>query len=327
MIERDVDFDRMRSMRCGTCWHEWKVDDAWVHRFDGGGEACPHCGTGCTSPARPDYWVDPADPLADDAAVKRTYWYHSSTHRNWPDRGYDPGALFDADALVPRRIAEQLSREQKTKALHLGTYEAAIENMLRRMADQDETDSQFFLYRVRLDPDAIIAPGIHAEPTDWIGDVQASALGGPGTGAFRYVNTHEDPSSVSLAVTIDAIEAVQRISIPVPTAGANTWVDAAEARLLYAATQPPPEPQTRYERARQCWTSALLIEARQLADELGDDMPTRLRGRVPLGFDEKAWADHPRDFPTKLAGIVALARNPHATLRMFDAERWRSLST
>ncbi len=48
---------------------------------------------------------------------------------------------------------EAFIAEHTSKALHVGTYEAAIENMLRRMNDELDSHAQFYLYRVELDLD------------------------------------------------------------------------------------------------------------------------------------------------------------------------------
>ncbi len=39
---------------------------------------------------------------------------------------------------------------RRAKALHIGTYEAAVHNMLRRIRDQADRGNQFYLYRVHL---------------------------------------------------------------------------------------------------------------------------------------------------------------------------------
>lgn len=92
MIERAVIFDRLRRMRCGSCGCEWDVNANWLHQFDQGDEECPNCGTDCQVENRPDFWVPPDDPLFEDALVRSTYWYHTSTHSNWPDRAFDPAS-------------------------------------------------------------------------------------------------------------------------------------------------------------------------------------------------------------------------------------------
>lgn len=33
VIERAVDFERLRGMRCGTCSYEWRANAEWLDRF------------------------------------------------------------------------------------------------------------------------------------------------------------------------------------------------------------------------------------------------------------------------------------------------------
>ena len=77
-------------MRCGSCRHEWRVTAEWLERFNQALEVCPVCGTDCQGEDRPDFCAEPENPSHDDSAVRGSYWYHSSTHENWPDRKFDP---------------------------------------------------------------------------------------------------------------------------------------------------------------------------------------------------------------------------------------------
>lgn len=332
MIERVVNFERLRGMRCGSCKYEWQVQDEWLDRFHQADEACPECRTDCQVEERPDFWVVQDDSSYEDSNVRDVYWYHTSTHANWPDRTFDPTArLTDEtkqrfqDIGTDGRALERWAQGQKTKALHLGTYEAAIENMLRRMSDQDSADDQFYLYRVRLSPNAAIEPGVHKEPTDWVGDVQLAKVCAPGINTFRYVNTHEDPSSVSLAVTTDAIQAVQGIPIPLAIDAANPWISAAAARLLEAASLPAPQPKTALERMRRTAPSALSDEVRKLEAEVADTLPLGLRRRLHAHFDAASLTKNPSAFPTKLTSLAQLVRDPLAALNLLDAEPWRDV--
>jgi len=332
VIERAVDFDRRRHMRCGTCQHEWDVTDEWVDRFHQGFEQCPGCGTDCQSEDRPDFWTVQDDPAHDDSTVIETYWYHTSTHSTWPDRSFDPSAgLTDVTKQRMQQIGdgealERWAKGQRTKALHVGTYESAIENMFRRMRDQGGSGDQFYLYRVRLSRDAVIEPGVHREPTNWVGDAQLSEVSAtPGVNTFRYVNTHEDPSSVSLAVTFQAIEAVQGIPVPLPVDPADPWVTAATARLIEAPTLPSPEPKTALEKFRGRMPSALSNDARRVEREVADTLPLRIRDRFYMRFDEGSLTTSPRSFPLKLAGLAQLVHDPAAALRLLDLESWRTV--
>lgn len=332
VIERVVDFYRLRGMRCGSCRYEWHANAEWLDRFDLGEEACPKCGTDCQVEQRPNFWAVQDDPSYDDSKVRDMSWYHTSTQASWPDRSFDPTAhLTD---LTRRRMQsigtdgralERWAKSQMTKALHLGTYEAAIENMFRRMADQGCADDQFHLYRVRLSRNAVIEPGVDTEPTNFVGDVLMAEVCAPGVDIFRYVNTHEDPSSVSLAVTLNAIQAVQGIRIPLAVDAAHPWVSDATARLLDAASLPARQPQTLLERMRGHVPSALIGEARQLEMELAETLPLGLRGTFHTGFDVASLTTDPGAFPSKLLGLAQLVRDPRVTLDMLDDEPWREV--
>ncbi|HET7415659.1 MAG TPA: hypothetical protein VFI97_08200 [Arthrobacter sp.] len=304
----------------------------WLDRFHQGDEACPECGTDCLVQKRPDYWAAQDDPSYDDSKVRNTYWYHTSVHADWPDRAFDPIARL-TDRTKQRiqrtssdgRALERWAEGQMTKALHLGTYEAAIENMLRRMSDQDSADDQFYLYRVRLSSNAAIEPGVHKETTNLVGDVQITEVCAPGVNTFRYVNTYEDPSSISLAVTLHAIQAVQSIPVPLPVDAAHPWVCAASARLLQAASLPAPQPETALESMRRYMPSALSDEARKLEEEVVDMLPLGLRRRLHSLFDDASLTTDPSAFPSKLIGLAQLVRDPSAALNLLDAEPWREV--
>ncbi|MGO4237701.1 hypothetical protein [Pseudarthrobacter sp. YAF2] len=332
MIERAVDFERLRWMRCGTCSNEWHINSEWLALFEQGAEACPNCGTDYEPLGRPDFWVSPDDPCHDDSAVGGSFWYHTSTHSNGPDRAFDPTAGLTT--VTKRRFRsisgdesalERWASRQRAKALHLGTYEAAIENMLRRMNDQDGVNDQFYLYRVRLRQDAIIEPGVHPELSGTFGDVHLSEHCSPEIDIFRYVNTHEDPSSISLAVRHEAIHAVQMIPIPLRVDAGDAWVSAATSRLMEAAIRSAPEPKTDVERMRRHQKSTLSIEASSLEEEVAERLPLGLRDRFDRYFDESSLTAEPIAFPAKLAGLAMLVNNPLAVLELLDTMPWREV--
>jgi len=332
VIERTIDFNRLRHMRCGACSNEWPVDAVWLNGFDQGEEPCPECGTDCMSEDRPHFWTPQGDPAYDDSAIRDLHWYHTSTHSAWPDRDFDPSAYISS--ITKQRLQsirqdgrsfERWAKRQSAKALHVGTYEAAIENMFRRIRDQGDLEKQFYLYRVRISADAPIHPGVHHEASNWVGDVQLSTAGGPDIDVFRYVNTHEDPSSVSLAVTIGAISAVQGIPVPVATDAAASWTSEAAARMTAAARLPSPQPKTAVERMARNPPSALYLEARKLERELAGTLPIRLRERFRVGLDEERLVVSPEAFIRKLAGMVQLVNDPQKVLALLNLQPWREL--
>jgi hypothetical protein len=107
-------------------------------------------------------------------------------------------------------------KREQTKALHVGTYESAIENMLRRVHDQDDANSDFYLHRVALRlPDTAIPDGYRHESHEDASDLTLDDLGQ--FLAVRYLNVREAPGSFSLAIHPDAIGNIQTLALPQET--------------------------------------------------------------------------------------------------------------
>ncbi|WP_083863381.1 hypothetical protein [Nocardia exalbida] len=125
----------------------------------------------------------------------------------------DLGDIDCQDVQVDQHLAKT------SLALHLGTYAAAIENMLRRMRDQDSPSHQYWLHQVQIRlQHADLAQGIHSEFSGWFGDVPMTALADLDARAARYVNVHEAPGSISLAVNPQVIIRVRTIPLSMTTA-------------------------------------------------------------------------------------------------------------
>lgn len=73
----------------------------------------------------------------------------------------------------------------RRKALHVGTYEAAIHNMLRRIADQADRGKQFYLYRVHLVPAITVRESWISDPGGFVGDVPLTEVCPPGIDVTR----------------------------------------------------------------------------------------------------------------------------------------------
>ena len=316
-------------MRCGSCRHEWLVTAEWLELFSQALAACPNCGTDCQSENRPNFCVAPDDPMHDDDAVRNAYWYHSSTHDNWPDSNFDPTEGLTEDtkrrmgAATGSGAVQRWAALQKAKALHVGTYEAAIESMFRRMRDQADAHSAFYLYRVKLTPSCVIEPAVHVEPTNWLGDAYLAEVCPPGTTVLRYVNVHEDKSSVSLAIDPKAVRAVQGISIPLAIDTPTPWIVDATQRLVAAASKTSSEPVAVRSRRKPWTASALQAEAIALESEIAQGLPAGLRDRFRIGFAEDAFERAPDAYPINLIGMARLVTNPQATLDALDAQPWR----
>jgi hypothetical protein len=332
VIERTIDFMRRRRMRCGSCQHEWPVTAEWIDRFNQALETCPACGTDCQGEDRPDFCVAPDEPLHNDDVTREHYWYHSSTHSNWPDKDFDPAAGLTEitkrrmeTASGPRGAVERWAGRQKSKALHLGSYEAAIENMFRRMRNQGDNGAQFYLYRVQLTRDCVIEPGIHPEPTNWLGDANLADVCRPDVQVLRYVNVHEDPSNVSIAIELNAIHAVQGMAMPLQIDASDTRIVEAIARLRTAASEPPPPPEGKLQRLQWHAPSPLTLEARRLETEISAGLPPYLKDTFSVGFNEADFESNPAIFAVKLIGLAHLVTDPQAILRALDAQPWRKI--
>jgi hypothetical protein len=129
------------------------------------------------------------DIALQDDCVARLYWYHSSPYENWPDAEAYAAAFEAQIAKVPPLgpfTPQQLLEQHTSLAAHIGTYEAAIENMLRRRRDQDRQDGspvQYWLHRVqiKLKP-GDLAPDVGEELADFMGNVPLSMVHGRFTG-------------------------------------------------------------------------------------------------------------------------------------------------
>jgi hypothetical protein len=300
-------------MHCGSCGHEWPVSAEWIDRFNQALETCPACGTDCRGEDRPNFCVVPDEPLHNDGLTREHYWYHSSTHSNWPDKDFDPAAglteitkrRMEATSRAPGAVAHWTGR-QKSTALHLGSYEAAIENMFRRMRNQGDVGAQFYLYRVELTADCVIEPGIHPEPTNWLGDTNLADVCRPGVQVFRYGNVHEDPSSVSLAIELNAVHAVQGMAIPLHVETSDTRIVEAIARLRKAASNPPLPPEGKRQSLRRQPPSPLTSEACRLEADISAGLPQALKETFSGGFNEADFESNPALFPLKLIGLADL---------------------
>jgi hypothetical protein len=265
-------------MLCGSCKARFVVDLDWIDRWEQGNEECRGCGMTCENEAAPRVTVDPADPALDSDSVLRMFWYHTSTQPDWPAKDFDPEAqLTDETRWLmggDRQVAEWAER-QRGKALHVGTYEAAIHNMLRRINDQSDGDSQFYLYRVRLKPTTVVREDWVIDPSNFAGDVILREVCHPGDDAARYLNYHEDPGGLSLALGRDAIADVQQVTIPAPDAYDIDWVRGAVDALSDAVKEndPPADAPSWIRPASSSQASV----ARELAEGLADRLPINLQ--------------------------------------------------
>ncbi|TQC41308.1 hypothetical protein EEB14_55695 [Rhodococcus sp. WS4] len=211
----DFDFDFW--FECG-CGQRIQVPAPAYELQCEGSEPYPKCGCGTTidiSEASPSI-RDLSDVDHDDEQVDQHVWYHSSTYQDWPAWDAYRRDIADglkASLLEPEKHAEAIDA-RCSLALHLGTYAAAVENVMRRMADEDSPDHEYWLHQVeiRLRPDEL-SPGVGSELRGMFGAVSAAELALHR--AVRYVNVHEAAGSISLAIDPQVITRVCTIRLPV----------------------------------------------------------------------------------------------------------------
>lgn len=312
-------------MLCGVCGHEFVVELDWIDRWEQSGEKCPGCGLTCEHENAPRATVDPDDPALDDDLVARLSWYHTSTHPDWPSRDFDPAAGLTAETRMrmggDERVAAWAAR-QKAQALHVGTYEAAVHNMLRRMRDQADRGSPFYLYRVRLRPDVVVREGWVIDPSDWLGHVVLAEVCSTGVDAARYLNYHEDPGGISLALGRDAIASVQQVEVPLLDAWDGDWVRKAVAALESAsdAAVPTKDILGRYRPG----PSRRATAGHELGAALAARLPVNLRRQFEsaVSFGE---GDNPVQWANRAIGLLGLVEDPQRVLAMLDAAEHREV--
>ncbi|MGP5929145.1 hypothetical protein [Corynebacterium glyciniphilum] len=324
-MERRIDFSRERQMLCGGCGCQFVVDLDWIDRWEQVEESCPGCGLTCEHGDAPRVTVDPDDPGLEDDKVATYFWYHTSTQPDWPTRNFDPAADLTPETRKmmggDEHVAAWAAR-QGAKALHVGTYEAAVHNMLRRMHDQADRDSKFYLYRVHLKRSAVVREGWLIDPSNWLGDVVLDEVCPPGVNVARYLNYHEDPGGLSLALGRDAIAGVQRVAIPISDVWDDGWVGEAVATLESAsdALIPVTGKLGRFTRPSSPRAGLGL----ELNATLAARLPANLRGQFTsaAAFSER---EEPAQWARRVSGLYAMIADPACLLSELDGKEHRDV--
>lgn len=312
-------------MLCGGCGREFVVDLDWIDRWEQSDEQCPGCGLTCEHEDAPRATVDPDDPALDDDLVARFSWYHASTHPDWPPKHFDPAADLTAETRLmmggEQHVAAWAAR-QRAKALHVGTYEAAVHNMFRRMDHQADSRSRFYLYRVCLKPSVVVREGWLIDPSDWLGDVVLAEVYPSGIDVARYLNYHEDAGGISLALGREAVASVQQVAIPLLDGGDGDWTCETIAALESASDVPIPVT-GKLGRFMQP-SSPRRTLGRELGRALSDRLPVNLRHQFEsaVSFGK---GDDPAQWASRAAGLLELVADPQRVLAALDAAASRRL--
>lgn len=221
--EQHSDFNYAYRMNC-DCGDISSISAADFHIKSAAIDAlmpCEHCDGTIPFGRRVAALRNPDDPVLNNTQINRVAWYHTSTYLDWPSATYantQRAKLLATAHYLPAGHSDAFIEQQLIQALHVGTYESAIENMLRRMRDQDDGAAQFYLHRVTLavDPDRV-NDGYRDENHESAAQLTTSDLRQSDLVAIRYMNVYESVGSLSLAVSPETIAYVQTVSLPVTT--------------------------------------------------------------------------------------------------------------
>ncbi|MGA6209308.1 hypothetical protein ACPESR_31580 [Nocardia testacea] len=314
------------------------------------------------SKARPGL-RDLGDIDCEDAQVDQHLWYHTSYYQDWPSPSYrDDIAAQIKLSLLPSHQHEEAVDGKTSLALHLGTYAAAVENMLRRMHDEP-SDRPYWLHQVQIQLRPFdLAPGIHEEFNGLFGDVPMKAVTDLNAWAARYVNVHEAPGSISLAIGPRVIMRVRTIPLSMATAVHPTIavgeqaVARAEADLLAAEELRPdttgiPKDQifeSTVDISHAEWRGRKVSdEARERTKQLSpqfrnyrkrqDEIQSKLRttladiylaGVTPQLRDRLLDVIppdfEPGQFHQRLRELAGLIKLPHEVVGQFETASWRT---
>lgn len=328
LLERPIDFGYAFQMRCSQCDRSSTLTGAdYLHLNDHADArmACEHCPEAIHfGPLVADI-RDERDGALDDELLNRLSWYHSSTYPDWPSPDFEgeQQALLStvrARALLPdvdRHLAAVLDM-----ALHVGTYEAAVENMHRRMRNQGDSGSQFYLHRVEV---AIrhgrVNAGFRDENNETAAQLTVSQLDDLGLDAVRYLNVWEASGSISLAVRPDAIVATQTVPIPTRAAAAQP-VPAGIARLIQGLElRRRQSSESDADRLQQYRLRAELIDG-LIADLLPDVNPVvadRFAHAVSLAAEHSDVGEL-GELASRFSAHATLLTDPAEYLRLLDEE-------
>lgn len=314
-------------MRCGNCGLVVEVDWHWLEKWSQSIEACPRCGTNAEPETCARPYVYETDPALDDNELKSMFWYHTTDCGNWPDPNFNPlGTL--TDTTIRRMGGEKQARRwalrQQHKALHLGTYEAAVHNMYRRIENQGDAGKNFYLYRIVLHPNAQVRPGWYPEASNFVGDVPLDEVCPAPYTVTRYLNIHEDPGSLSLAIRPEAIASTQSLSLNSILLNEDE-VDTLVSRLGEALKCPPlPERYIGKIRVRHN-RSPVAAEAAAIAKEISEGLPIPFRDSLRAPQVEKP--EEFRPFAHWILAVQALALNHVEVLSTLNNTTWRAPSS
>lgn len=330
-VDRVVDFDRTRWLKCPGCSHSWEAGWDFIEKWDGCQTGCPGCGILADDNLvdRPPYHAAPDEAMVDEALVRKSSWFHTSFHVDWPRANYNPLDDLSTEKSVQARespdvrTTEWLSRQQN-KALHVGTYEAAVANLYRRLTCQPSSrDLNFHVYRLQLSDTAVVRPGIFSEMANFSGDVDVNKACPWPSEVTRYANIREDEGSVSLAVRRSAIlrtQSVRILDLPVDL----VEVETITRRIERADALPPPPPRKNILGRVTAPQLNRVAEGSRIAARMSADIPWRIRDHFnSRGVTEKLEGSiDPETWARWVLAVRELAINPTGVMEILKAQPW-----
>jgi hypothetical protein len=194
--------------------------------------------------------------------------------------------------------------------------------MLRRLDDQGDDGKQFYLYRVYLRPDVLAREGWLIDPSNFVGDVELAEVCPPGVDVARYLNYHEDPGGLSLALGRGAIAATRRVAVPVTADVEKSWITSMGDDIR-AANEMPPRPT--WMRASRVSVTPQMHRAPQIADDLARTLPLNLRDQFRSAVGYKADAD-PFQWAGYVRGLLTTINDPDRVLAEIARSPLRSVA-
>lgn len=353
LIERVADFSYGYRMRC-DCGAAVAVS-AEVYDREQSRDAlvpCEACGSSVHFGPRVAMVRDENDPALNDERVRSFAWYHTSTWPDWPSpvhRSSVERRFRSVDSRILGSIDSAIERAASL-ALHVGTYDAAIENMLRRMRNQADGASQFYLYRVALVSEPLRTNrGFRDENNENASQIGVAELAAERLDVLRYLNVHEATGTLSLALTPAAIAAVQCLQIPILGRSLDTPSDLVETiasfesrRAVLDSTHPPQPADGRRRRSVIVTDSGVrLDDAHRDRSNLWADVERELSthylgGISPVVADDvcsavRAWrrADQSisvQRYAERFAEISSLLTDPDEAISAVSQQPWREVA-
>lgn len=324
-MDRPVDFYRARRMGHDQCGYTGIIDLEWYERYREGAHGCPGCGAEGEMDDSLQFMADLADPVLDDSLATAVTWFHTSTRPDWPAPVDFSTVLTDETRrMMGEESAARWVAGQSSKALHVGTYESAVHNMLRRMSDQSDKGKQFYLYGVRLRSDVVIQPGSTIDPSRKFGDVWIDEIAAPEIDFVRYVNVYEDPGGISAAIRPSAIAATQQLPIPLAPGNDDPWIVDTSARLRLASAELPPLPAELSRFPYLHRDSPRAKEASEVTDALAAGLPASMEHQFRSAVRWEV-EDDPAEWVRYAKAIAALVEDAARVLSELAAQPTREL--